>query len=244
MPSTRTRRPAVPLAVPLALASLALLTAGCRSSLTPEPDTAEASTSAVHTAPGGAAPTAAAHPKLGTDPGRAGAGTPLTPREGNELAAFAQGCFWGSEDTYRQVPGVVATTVGYSGGHTEHPTYDSVCAHGTGHAETVLVEFDPKKVSYDKLLEVFFATHDPTTKDRQGPDIGDQYRSAVFTFGPAQEASARAAAARAGAELGLPVTTEIRPIGKFWIAEDYHQQYDEKAGHRSCPLPSRFKGGT
>src|SRR5262249_37501031 len=137
-------------------------------------------------------------------------------------AAFAEGCFWGSEDTFRHVPGVVATAVGYSGGHTDNPTYESVCTHTTGHAETVLVEFDPKKVSYDKLLEVFFATHDPTTKDRQGPDVGDQYRSAVFTFTDAQRAAAVAAASRAEAALKKPVTTDIRPIGRFWIAEDYH----------------------
>lgn len=182
--------------------------------------------------------------RVGTDPGKAGAGTPLAARPGNELAAFALGCFWGSEDTFRQVPGVVATAVGYSGGHTESPTYESVCSHTTGHAETVLVEYDPKKVSYDRLLEVFFATHDPTTKDRQGPDVGDQYRSAVFTFSAAQESAARSAATRETASLGKAVTTEIAPMGRFWMAEDYHQQYDEKSGSRSCPLPARFKQGT
>lgn len=240
-------RPVLPAFARAALASAALLAlAGCRSSLAPLPDEAERpnTSSPAAAAPAGADPVKAAHPRPGTDPGRAGAGTPLSPREGNELAAFAQGCFWGSEDTYRQVPGVVATAVGYSGGHTDNPTYESVCSHGTGHAETVLVEFDPKKVGYDRLLEIFFATHDPTTKDRQGPDVGDQYRSAVFTFSAAQEASARAAAARAQAELGKPVATEIRPMGRFWMAEDGHQQYDEKAGRRSCPLPGRFKGGT
>lgn len=219
---------------------LATLT-GCRSSLSP--DSASEPATPNTPSPTGA-PAAAAHARIGTDPGRAGAGTPLSPRPGNELAAFAEGCFWGSEDTFRQVPGVVATAVGYSGGHTETPTYESVCSHTTGHAETVLVEFDPKKVTYDKLLEVFFATHDPTTKDRQGPDVGDQYRSAVFTFSPAQEASARAAATRETASLGKPVTTEIAPMGRFWMAEDYHQQYDEKSGSRSCPLPSRFKQGS
>src|SRR6185436_14587870 len=167
--------------------------------------------------------------RVGTDPGHAGAGTPLSPRDGNELAAFAQGCFWGSEDHFRQVPGVAATAVGYSGGHTDNPTYESVCTHTTGHAETVLIEFDPKKVSYDKLLEVFFASHDPTTKDRQGPDVGDQYRSAVFTFSDAQIAAARAAAAHTEAELKQSVTTEIRPMARFWKAEDYNQQYDEKS---------------
>jgi peptide-methionine (S)-S-oxide reductase len=181
---------------------------------------------------------------VGVDPGRAGAGTALSPREGNELAAFAVGCFWGSEESFRQVPGVVATAVGYSGGHTESPTYESVCTHTTGHAETVLVEFDPKRVTYEKLLEVFFATHDPTTKDRQGPDVGDQYRSAVFTFSPAQEQAARAAATRTQTSLGSDVTTIVEPMKRFWIAEDYHQQYDEKTGRRSCPLPQRFKGGT
>lgn len=224
----------------LSLVSVLLLAVtGCRSA--PDPVRGAASDGA---APLTAAAEAPASPprqaRPGTDPGRAGAGTPLAPREGNELAAFAMGCFWGSEDTFRQVPGVVATAVGYSGGHTDNPTYHSVCSHTTGHAEAVLVEFDPKKVSYARLLEVFFATHDPTTKDRQGPDIGDQYRSAVFTFSDAQAAAAREAAAREEAALKKPVTTEIRPIGRFWMAEDYHQQYDEKAGRRSCPLPSRF----
>jgi peptide-methionine (S)-S-oxide reductase len=108
----------------------------------------------------------------------------LIPHEGTALAAFAAGCFWGVEDNFRQVPGVVATAVGYTGGHTEAPTYPVVCSHTTGHAETVLVEFEPKVVTYETLLNVFFKNHDPTTKNRQGPDIGDQYRSAVFTFSP------------------------------------------------------------
>src|SRR5262245_51117071 len=123
---------------------------GCRSTATAPldgaPDRAPTSSNQA-SAPGGAAP---ARARVGTDPGRAGAGTPLSARDGDELAAFALGCFWGSEDTFRQVPGVVATAVGYSGGHTDHPTYESVCRHDTGHAETVLVEFDPKKVSYEK----------------------------------------------------------------------------------------------
>lgn len=213
--------------------------AGCHGAMAPLSDSATDSP-----APPGArvAPSPAkANTRPGTEPGRAGAGTPLSPRDGAELAAFAEGCFWGSEDTFRQVPGVLATAVGYSGGHTDNPTYDSVCAHTTGHAETVLVEFDPKKVTYDRLLEIFFATHDPTTKDRQGPDVGDQYRSAVFTFSEGQTAAARAAASRVEAELKQPVTTEIRPMARFWKAEEYHQQYDEKSGTRSCPLPSRFK---
>jgi peptide-methionine (S)-S-oxide reductase len=175
--------------------------------------------------------------RVGADPGHAGRGTPLTPRPGNELAAFAAGCFWGVEETFRQVPGVVATAVGYSGGHTDDPTYETVCSHGTGHAETVLVEFDPKVVSYATLLNVFFKNHDPTTKDRQGPDVGDQYRSAVFTFSPAQATAAGAAKQREGRALGRPVVTIVEPVGRFWKAEEYHQQYDEKTGTRSCPLP-------
>ena len=175
--------------------------------------------------------------RVGADPGHAGDGTPLVARPGNELAAFAAGCFWGVEETFRQVPGVVATAVGYTGGRTDHPTYETVCSHTTGHAETVLVEFDPKAISYAKLLNVFFKNHDPTTTNRQGPDVGDQYRSAVFTFSPAQAAVAASAKEREAAALGKPIATIIEPLGRFWKAEDYHQQYDEKTGTRSCPTP-------
>ena len=183
-------------------------------------------------------PTAAGstHRDVGTDPGGVGMGTPLRAHEGRELAAFAGGCFWGVEDTFRQVPGVTATAVGYTGGHTTNPTYEQVCTHTTGHAETVLVEFDPQKVSYAQLLDVFFQNHDPTTKNRQGPDVGDQYRSAVFTFSDAQAAAARTTAAREEKRLGKKVTTEIAPIGPFYEAEAYHQQYDEKTGTHSCPV--------
>ncbi len=174
---------------------------------------------------------------VGTDPGQVGDGTALTPGEGHALAAFAAGCFWGVEDNFRQVPGVTATAVGYTGGHTDHPTYESVCSHTTGHAETVLVEFDPKQVTYETLVNVFFKNHDPTTKNRQGPDVGDQYRSAVFTFTPEEEAIARAAKEREQAARGKPVVTVIAPIGSFWKAEGYHQQYDERTGTHSCPLP-------
>jgi peptide-methionine (S)-S-oxide reductase len=180
---------------------------------------------------------ASAHGRVGGDPGHAGDGTALAPRPGNELAAFAAGCFWGVEENFRQVPGVVATAVGYSGGRTEHPSYESVCTHTTGHAETVLVEFDPKVVSYATLVRVFFKNHDPTTMNRQGPDVGDQYRSAVFTFSPAQEAAVAAAREQEAKELGRPVTTVVQPMSKFWKAEEYHQQYDEKTGTRSCPTP-------
>ena len=174
---------------------------------------------------------------VGVNPGGAGAGTPLVPRAGDELAAFAEGCFWGSEDTFRHVSGVVATAVGYTGGHTSNPSYEDVCTHTTGHAETVLVEFDPKKVTYAQLLRVFWDSHDPTTPNQQGPDIGDQYRSAIFTFSPAEDAAARAARAAEQSQYKTKITTVIEPIGRFWKAEGYHQQYDERTGRHSCPLP-------
>ena len=176
---------------------------------------------------------------VGANPGGAGAGVPLKPAAGDELAAFAEGCFWGSEDTFRHVDGVVATAVGYSGGHTSNPTYEDVCRHDTGHAETVLVEFNPKKVSYPQLLRVFWDSHDPTTPNQQGPDIGDQYRSAIFTFSPAQEAAARASVVNEQTHYRQKITTEITPMGRFWKAEGYHQQSDEKTGRHSCPLPPR-----
>ena len=173
---------------------------------------------------------------VGADPGGVGMGTPLVPRAGNELAAFAGGCFWGTEDMMRQVPGVVATAVGYTGGHTKNPTYDDVCTHTTGHAETVLVEFTPTKVTYAQLLDIFFQNHDPTTMNRQGPDFGDQYRSEVFTFSDAQAEAARSAIARAQAKVEKKVVTAVSPMGAFYKAEDYHQQYDEKTGTHSCAI--------
>jgi peptide-methionine (S)-S-oxide reductase len=184
-----------------------------------------------------AAPAPIAAAVIGTDPGHAGHGTRLSPRAGDELAAFAAGCFWGVEDTFRHVPGVVATAVGYSGGHTADPTYADVCTHTTGYAETVLVEFNPKAVSYDTLLNVFFKNHDPTTKNRQGPDVGDQYRSQIFTFSADQNTAALRAKTEAESELKRPVSTVIAPLDRFWLAETYHQQYDEKSGTHSCPLP-------
>lgn len=206
----------------LALAALLVLAAaGCRGTSPAHDD-----------APKQGAPSTKA---VGTDPGHAGAGTPLTPRAGHALAAFAAGCFWGVEDGFRKVAGVTATTVGYTGGHTENPTYESVCTHGTGHAETVLVEFDPQVVSYDKLLRVFFAIHDPTQVDQQGPDVGDQYRSEVFVFDDAQETAAKAAREAARKQHGS-VATRISRLGKFWIAEGYHQQYAEKNGSHGCAV--------
>ena len=177
------------------------------------------------------------NPSCGTRPGNVGRGTPLAPSGTNQLAIFAQGCFWGVEERFRKVPGVVATAVGYTGGHTERPTYEQVCGHGTGHAEAVLVEFDPARVSYGELLRFFWETHDPTSGDRQGPDVGDQYRSAIFTFGPEQLAQARAARDEEQKRLADPITTQIAPAAPFWLAEAYHQQWDEKHGALSCPAP-------
>ena len=201
---------------------------GCRSSGADVAPRTEASTPLVA-------------PKVGTDPGHVGRGTALRPRAGNQLAAFAAGCFWGVEDTFRQVPGVVATAVGFTGGHTTDPSYEMVCTHTTGHAETVLVEFDPQRVSYATLLNVFFKNHDPTTKNRQGPDEGDQYRSEVFSFSAEQTEAARVARDREQAELGKTVVTLVEPMGRFWKAEEYHQQYDEKTGTHSCPFPKGLR---
>lgn len=156
-----------------------------------------------------------------------------------ERATFAAGCFWGVEETFRQVPGVVDTAVGFMGGMTESPSYREVCGGRTGHAEVVDLEFDPAKVSYDALLDVFWSCHDPTTKDRQGPDVGSQYRSAIFFHNPTQEAAARASRQRldAGGRFRRPIVTEIVPAGPFWRAEEYHQQYLEKRGAASCRIP-------
>jgi len=149
-----------------------------------------------------------------------------------EKALFAAGCFWGVEEAFRKLKGVKQTTVGYMGGTLARPTYERVCSGDTGHAETVEVEFDPAEVSYDRLLEVFFENHDPTQVNRQGPDVGDQYRSAIFPRSPAQEAAARAARERLekSGRFARPVATRIETANEFWRAEDYHQQYFEKRG--------------
>lgn len=175
------------------------------------------------------APTNAA---VGADPGGVGRGTPLRAKPGHQLAVFAAGCFWGVEDAFRHMRGVTATAVGYTGGHTEDPSYASVCTHSTGHAEAVLVEFDPKIVSYEKLCDIFFKIHDPTQVDQQGPDVGDQYRSEIFTLDEAQMKAALASRAR----VGTKVATKVEPLGKFWKAEEYHQQYAEKTGSHGCPI--------
>lgn len=149
----------------------------------------------------------------------------------HELATFGAGCFWGVEWVFRQVPGVIEAVSGYSGGAVEDPGYRLVCTGTTGHAEVVQVEFDPAIVSYDQLLEVFWAMHDPTQQDRQGPDVGSQYRSAIFTHTPEQQAAAGASRDRAQASFGRPIATEIAEIGAFFAAEDYHQRYYEQTGH-------------
>jgi peptide-methionine (S)-S-oxide reductase len=179
------------------------------------------------------------NPSCGKDPGHAGHGTKLVATGQNQLAIFAQGCFWGVEERLRKVPGVVATAVGYTGGTAENPSYEDVCGDGTGHAEAVLVEFDPAKVSYEQLLKFFWETHDPTSGNRQGPDRGTQYRSAIFTFGVEQQKAALASRDEAQKALRDRITTEIALAGKFWIAEAHHQQWDERHGALSCPVPHR-----
>ncbi len=155
-----------------------------------------------------------------------------------DKATFAAGCFWGIEVAYRRLPGVTATRVGYTGGSDPNPSYESVCTGQTGHAEAVEVTFDPARIEYDDLLEVFWTVHDPTQIDRQGYDVGSQYRSAIFTHSPEQAAAARASMARLAATNPSPgeIATEIAPAGLFHMAEDYHQQYMEKRGRRSGGL--------
>jgi peptide-methionine (S)-S-oxide reductase len=151
-------------------------------------------------------------------------------------ATFAAGCFWGVEVEFRNVPGVTGASVGYTGGSTERPTYEQVCSDRTGHAETVQVEFDPGQVSYRSLVQTFFALHDPTQLNRQGPDVGTQYRSAIFTHDDEQHAVAEAVKAEVAAQSPRPVVTEVVPASTFWPAEEYHQQYLVKRGLASCRI--------
>ncbi|HLW89115.1 MAG TPA: peptide-methionine (S)-S-oxide reductase MsrA [Terriglobales bacterium] len=153
-------------------------------------------------------------------------------------AIFAAGCFWGVEATFRQLPGVISTRVGYTGGQTSNPTYKDVCTDRTGHAEAVEVTYDPAKLSYDKLLDVFWENHDPTQVNRQGPDFGTQYRSAIFFTTPEQETAARASkeALEKSRRFSKPIATQIVPAVTFYEAEDYHQQYLEKKGLASCHI--------
>ena len=149
-----------------------------------------------------------------------------------ETATFGAGCFWGIENKVRQTPGVIETAVGYAGGKVENPTYRQVCEDETGHAEVVEVTFDPSKITYQQLLELFFENHDPTTLNRQGPDVGTQYRSVIFFHGPEQQKQAAAEKAKrdASGEYVGPIVTTVDPAPTFWKAEDYHQQYFEKKG--------------
>jgi len=155
-----------------------------------------------------------------------------------EKATFAAGCFWGVEAAFRQIEGVTATRVGYTGGDFKNPTYKDVCSGTTGHAEAVEVEYDPSKVTYEELLKGFWENHDPTTLNRQGPDVGTQYRSAVFFLTPEQEAAAKASKEKLqrNGKYKRPIVTEINPASEFYPAEDYHQQYLEKRGLAHCRI--------
>jgi peptide methionine sulfoxide reductase msrA/msrB len=151
-------------------------------------------------------------------------------------AAFAAGCFWGSQEDFEKISGVLNTTVGYMGGTLKHPTYEDVCTDTTGHAETVLVEYDPAKVTYAQLLEVFWTNHDPTTPNREGPDVGTQYRSVIFYYTPEQKAAAQASIAQltASHRFSRPIVTQVVMAADFWKAEEYHQHYLDKNGLSNC----------
>ena len=151
-----------------------------------------------------------------------------------EKATFAAGCFWGIEAAFQRIPGVLETAVGYEGGHLDNPRYEDVCTDETGHAEVVQITFDPSRATYDQLLEVFWTIHDPTTLNRQGPDVGTQYRSAIFYHNEQQRIEAEASKAKAQAHFPRPIVTEIVPAATFWRAEEYHQKYLEKRGRFAC----------
>lgn len=156
--------------------------------------------------------------------------------QATETALFGAGCFWGVEETFRMTEGVVETSVGYAGGNTEHPTYEHVCSDKSGHAEVVQVLFDPMVIPYEKLLDVFFSSHNPTTRDRQGPDIGSQYRSVIFFTNAKQEMEARAKIEKlqTSGRWSSPIVTHVEAAPTFWPAEDYHQKYLLKQGRSSC----------
>jgi peptide-methionine (S)-S-oxide reductase len=154
-----------------------------------------------------------------------------------EKATFGAGCFWGVEETFRRLKGVVSTAVGYEGGTMEKPTYRDVCADDTGHAEVVRVTYDPQVITYEKLLDVFWHCHNPTSLNRQGPDIGTQYRSVIFFHDPQQEKAAQASKEKMQKNgYKSPIVTQIAPAQTFWAAEDYHQQYLAKRGLNDCHL--------
>jgi methionine-S-sulfoxide reductase len=156
--------------------------------------------------------------------------------EGLQRATFAAGCFWGVEAAFREIKGVVKTTAGYTGGRTTNPSYQDVCGHGTGHVEAVEVWFDPSRLGYDDLLEKFWAIHNPTTRNRQGLDIGSQYRSAIYVHDADQAARASASLAEHQKQLRKAIVTEIVPAETFWKAEEYHQRYFEKQGRAACAV--------
>ena len=155
-----------------------------------------------------------------------------------QTATFGAGCFWGVEETFRQLPGVTATAVGYAGGATNNPTYQDVCTNRTGHAEVVEVKYDPARITYDKLLEVFWDYHNPTTLNRQGPDSGTQYRSVIFYYSPEQQTAAEQSklALEKSGKWKQPIVTQIVPAAPFFRAEEYHQQYLAKRGLSNCHI--------
>jgi peptide-methionine (S)-S-oxide reductase len=156
-----------------------------------------------------------------------------------EKATFGAGCFWGVEETFRNLKGVTETAVGYAGGSKESPTYEDVCTDETGHAEVVEVQFDPAQIGYEQLLDVFWSNHNPTTMNRQGPDVGTQYRSAIFYHSPGQKAAAEASKAKVAASGRFgnrEIVTQIEPASKFWRAEEYHQRYLAKRGQSHCAV--------
>lgn len=158
--------------------------------------------------------------------------------EGTQRATFGAGCFWCVELTFSKIKGVLSTQVGYMGGTTDRPTYQDVCTDRTGHAEVVELEFDPSVVTYSQLVDAFWSMHDPTTLNRQGPDVGTQYRSMIFYHTPEQRAEAEASKKKAEASgmFNAPIVTEIAPAGTFWKAEEYHQKYLEKRGRAACRI--------
>jgi peptide-methionine (S)-S-oxide reductase len=155
-----------------------------------------------------------------------------------QKATFGAGCFWGVEETFRNLKGVVATAVGYAGGTKDNPSYEDVCTDRTGHAEVVDVDFNPDEISYEQLLEVFWSNHNPTTLNRQGPDVGKQYRSVIFYHSPEQQAAAEASKERLqnSGRFPRPIVTVIEPAAQFWRAEEYHQQYLKKRGQTHCAV--------
>lgn len=152
-------------------------------------------------------------------------------------AIFAAGCFWGVQYYFDQIPGVIQTTAGYTGGHTKNPTYEQVCSHTTGHAEAVLVGFDPDLIQYETLVKHFFRMHDPTQLNRQGPDVGDSYRSAIFYFDNDQKTVAETVKKQTQTNWEKPIVTQINPATTFYNAEDYHQKFTEKTGRGMCHVP-------